>query len=190
MGYITVDEAKASLELTGTVFADLDLAGAVETASSLVDELANRTFTAGTAGEARVFYANMPGLLEIDDAQTVTAVAVDWAGGTAFTDTRTDYVLEPRNAGNHGEPYTRLRFSSGIDGAVQVTGTYGWATVPASVKTLTLLLPERLVKRQREAPFGVVTFGLDGGAVRASQFQNDPEIAALVHDIRRVEIMI
>jgi hypothetical protein len=98
-----------------------------------------------------------------------------------------DFVLEPRSAPGDGEPYTSLRRLPAASfwwprwtDAIAVTGKFGWPEVPAAVKELTTLVAARLVRRTREAPFGIVAVGLEGAAVRAASFARDPEYAFLI----------
>ena len=52
----------------------------------------------------------------------------------------------------------------------------------------TLLLASKLMKRAREAPFGVVTAGFDVGA--AIRIGRDPDVALLVQDYVRNSAVI
>jgi hypothetical protein len=44
-----------------------------------------------------------------------------------------------------------------------VTGQFGWSTSPEDIKAATSILAAKLFKRVREAPFGIVTVGIDQG---------------------------
>ena len=63
-------------------------------------------------------------------------------------------------------------------------GKFGWAAVPAAIVEATTILAAQLVKRAREAPFGVVAIGLDVGAVTRIAV-TDPSIRFLISDYIR-----
>jgi hypothetical protein len=65
-----------------------------------------------------------------------------------------------------------------LPSSVAVTGQFGWPAVPAQVIEATTILATRLLRRAREAPFGVVGLGIDGAAVRISRF--DPDVGFLL----------
>ena len=61
---------------------------------------------------------------------------------------------------------------------MKVTGQWGWAVVPEPVKQATTLLSARLLKRAREAPFGVLNLGFEGEAARIAS--HDADVAFLL----------
>lgn len=180
--YMTLEELKATRELTGKVFADMDMARELETASRAVDELCDRRFYIDTVDVTRYYTARSPGLVFIDDLSTpaATPVTVD---GQAWT-LNTDYVFEPLNGAADGKPYTHIGATGGrsfpLDKRkVAVTGRWGWATVPPQVKTATGLLATILLLRVREAPMGVVFGGLEQSAATRLG-RNDPQVMMLL----------
>ena len=60
-----------------------------------------------------------------------------------------------------------------------MTGVFGWSEVPAPVKQATTIMATRLLRRAREAPFGVVGLGLDNAPVRIAKI--DPDVAFLLN---------
>jgi hypothetical protein len=98
-----------------------------------------------------------------------------------------DFVLEPRNAAANAQPWTAVRrlrgsnfrFATATGETVKITGKFGWASVPAQVREATTILASKLLRRAREAPFGVVTVGLDVGAI-ARIAQLDPDVSFLL----------
>jgi hypothetical protein len=126
-------------------------------------------------------------------------VCGDRPGGSgSYTETwtnGTDFVLEPFNAPADYRPYETLRVRQlagagcrrGYEKSVQVTGQFGWSTLPEDIKAATTILAAKLLKRVREAPFGIVTVGIDqGAAMRIAR--TDPDVYALVattHGTRR-----
>jgi hypothetical protein len=99
----------------------------------------------------------------------------------------TDYILRPPNAVADGKPWTQIgvrrggaqRFTTCYEESVEVRGRFGWAAVPSQVKTATTLIATRLVKRTREAPFGIAAAaGFETGAARISR--TDPDVVSLL----------
>lgn len=69
-------------------------------------------------------------------------------------------------------------------GYIQVTAHFGWPSVPPSVSEATGMLATRLLKRKREAPFGVVGFGMDQAAA-VHIARTDPDVAGLLEPFMR-----
>lgn len=192
--YINVEELKVSGELTGFSFADYDGKLCVSAASRAIDEYTDRRFTAaGTVSSVR-YYSPLDGWsLRVDDVTSVGTVEVDYDGDGTFETTwveNTDYVLEPLNAATDGKPYEEIRVRSNgampmpcRERSVKVTGTFGWPDTPEQVKAATSLLATKLLKRIREAPFGVVGVGIDNIAVRV--IRADPEMQILLDPLVR-----
>lgn len=194
--YATSADLKATLELGGETFADPDIDLAIPAASRAVDQVCGRRFYKDTDATSVRYYSPTGGeRLWIDDIVTVTTVQADPGGDGTFEETwtvNTDYILEPMNAAADGWPYTTLRLHPrssrylpvDYPRSVKVTGQFGWSAVPESVAMATKLIASKLVKRVREAPFGVVGLGFDGAAVRiASQ---DPDVRVLLAGYVRV----
>lgn len=183
--YITLAELASSLSLTET-FADDDLEAAITAASREVDRRTERKFWADTGD--RYYTPQSATRLWIDDCVALSAVAIDVDRDGTFSETwtlNTDFVLEPLNADVEERPWTTITVlpQSGRafplrDRSVKVSGRFGWDAPPATVKQATSILAARLVKRVREAPFGVAGFGIEGAAVRVSSF--DPDVDALL----------
>jgi hypothetical protein len=70
-----------------------------------------------------------------------------------------------------------------------VTGVFGWPTVPDGVVTATTILATRILRRQREAPFGIVTVGIEQGAV-ARIGRTDPDVQNALCDFIKSSAMI
>lgn len=195
--YITSDELKATLTLSGQSYADEDVAAAIAAASAGVDLLCKRKGTTSRLGfqkdadATQVRYYTPESLygLDVDDIVSIASVLTDPAGDGTFSYTwtaNTDYSAEPLNAAADGWPYTRLTvrqngtytFPVGYVRSVKVTGQFGWPAVPDAIVQATTILASRLIKRARETPFAVVGVGLDGAAVRIAK--SDPDIEFLV----------
>jgi enamine deaminase RidA (YjgF/YER057c/UK114 family) len=134
--------------------------------------------------------------LKIDDLVSLTSLTSSPSSVASFTDTwtlNTDFVLEPRSAPADGRPYTAIRCVPGATlpwpiwpESIKVTGKFGWPAVPENVKIATGLLAARLVKLQREAPFGIAGFGADGVAVRIGRSIPDWDTLLMGYARRRL----
>jgi hypothetical protein len=196
--YLELEQLKSSLELSGQTFADQDMRLAAGAASRAVDRLTGRRFwlDSGTSN-VRYYTPEQIRFLQIDDLATLTSVAIDRGGSGTYTETwvnGTDFVLEPLNATSEipARPYEwlRVRQLSGrwlptyIEKSVQVTGQFGWLTVPDDVRAAASILAAKLLRRVREAPFGIVTVGIDeGAAMRIAR--TDPDVFTLLNDYSR-----
>lgn len=190
--YVTLEELKASSELTGFSFADYDARKALEAASRGIDEYCGRRFWADTDTTSVRYYTPLDsGCAAIDDLVTVGTVEIDYDGdGTHETTwTSADYTLAPLNAAADAKPYEEIRARSWttgfpcFTGSVKVTGQFGWSAVPAQVHEATTIIATKLLKRAREAPFGVVGLGIDNVAVRIAR--TDPDIQFLLDPLVR-----
>ena len=189
--YITITELKNTAELAGVSFADYDATMAISAASRGIDEYTGRRFDSDVTGATitRYYSPQEPQYLSIDDLVTAATVASDLTGTGVF-DTiwvaNRDYVLAPLNAAADGWPYEQIRPHPASaqrfpawPRSVAVTGQWGWPTaIPDNVREATTILAIRLLKRAREAPFGVVNLGIEGSAVRISR--TDPDVCFLL----------
>lgn len=199
--YVTSAALKATLSITGETYADADIAIALESASRAVDGICGRRFYADAdATQVRVYSPSSRDLLRIDDLITLTSLKTDPGGDGTYEQTwtlNTDMVLEPLNPelidATNRQPWTLIRrhprgsyyFPADYPRSVQVTGKFGWPAVPAPVQTATSILASILLKRMREAPFGVVALGVDTAARIAS---TDRQVLALLTPYRRFRV--
>jgi hypothetical protein len=203
MNYVTVEDFKQSTELTGTNFADRDIERAIAAASRSIDDICHRSFDQDATLVARYYTARIGTLCEIGDVMapaddltepTLTVVELDLAAdgsySTAWTE-GTDYQLEPLNAAADDKPYETLRsllttFPSRA-GAVRVTARYGWTEIPDQVVEATILLSNKLLVRVRQAPFGIITAGIDSG-VAMRIVRSDPDVGMLLDELVRESV--
>lgn len=189
--YASVEEVKSTLEMTGTSFADDDIARDLAAATLAVEGACGRRFTLDAdATSIRYYTPRSLYLLPVNDFVTLTAVAVDRYGDGTFEETwtlGTDFVRWPASGPLDGKPYEMLRarargtrcFPVGIEDSVRVTARFGWPSVPAPVKDATIILAVKFLKRTREAPFGIYAVGIESGvAMRIAK--NDPDVANLL----------
>jgi len=191
-GYCTLADVKASLRISDTVD-DALIEMAIESASRLIDTYCARTFyNMGTA--TRYFSAQDAYYCPINDIQSVTTLktAVNSNGSFDVTWAAEDFQLEPLNGFADGVtmPYTGLRAlwkylfpTIGENALVQVTGVWGWASVPISVKQATVIQASRIFKRN-DSPLGVAGFG-DMGVLRVGR-SLDPDVQQLIDPYRLV----
>ena len=151
---------------------------AITAASRQVDAYTGRVFFQQTLTLYYSVYTVGDPLVEIDDLATTSGLLVqtDTGAGTYPTTLtlNTDFMVEPRNqqfGGIGGWPYTHLRGLSLLKfpvryypwqpDTIKVTGTFGWAEVPAEVKQATRIIAAQMYKLA-DAPFGVAGFGSYG----------------------------
>lgn len=186
--YVSIDELKDALSLNSQTYANGDLYRACASASRAIDNKTGRFYYSET--ETRYYTPDRwDPALDIIDVQSVSSLTIDTAGTSTFSTTwvsGTDFDLEPFNATLTGRPYERIRIRSNsgrtwpsYQRSVKVIGTFGWASVPDPVNQYAIILASKLLKRTREAPFGVLSFGLDEPtAIRIAR--NDPDFELLL----------
>lgn len=198
--YVTSAELKQTLTLTGQTFADGDLAVAIEAASRGIDDTCGRRFWLDAdANQVRYYDPTDPRVCRLDDLVELTGVAVDADGTGAYAQVWTlgvDFTLSPVNAAADGRPWElltthpmgRYALPTGVPRPVRVTGRFGWPAVPPGVKQATTILAARLLKRAREAPFGVAALGIDAGSGlmhSARVAARDPDLRFLLSGVQR-----
>jgi len=191
-GYITLNLLKSSLFIEDTI-SDEFLELAIESASRQIDQSCERQFFQSTG--TRVYAPRDSYVTEIDDLLSLTTLKTssDADGVFDITWAPKDYQLEPLNSvvGGIETPSTRIRVTDeylfvtdGGEATVQVTGTFGWSSVPTQIQQATLILASRLFER-RNSPLGIA--GFDSiGAVRVSRFDSD--IENLIGPFRKIRM--
>lgn len=192
-GYATLAETKAALRISDAID-DTLLEMAIESASRLIDGYAARNFySSGSA--TRYYVADTEFVVQVDDLAngTVTVRSSEQGNGQFDVTWNTDdYQLEPLNAVLDGQawPYTSIRAIGdylwpieGGEALVQITGTWGWPSVPIAIKQACIIQASRIYKRL-DSPLGVAGFG-DLGAIRVSR-NLDPDVEQLVMPYKRM----
>lgn len=166
-GYLTLAEAISYIG-ANEGRADALLEEIVISASRLVDNFCGRHFYNVT--EARKFEPEEPDCLEFgafNDLTSLTTLKVDANGDGTYETTISsgNYLLEPVNAAVRGRPYTEIELlnstlwpikqASGREYLIEITGTWGWPSVPPEVKSATRILVAEVAKLA-DAPLGVV----------------------------------
>lgn len=190
-GYCTLADVKAALRITDTID-DALIENSINAASRMIDQYCNRYFYSSPAGEVRYFQANDGFTCWIDDVQSVTDLKTSSTDPLIFdTIWQTgDYQLQPNNSKANGaySPYTMIQatdnylFPVWADIAlVQVTGQFGWASIPDPIKFATIIQASRLFKRL-ESPLGVAGVS-DMGIMRVGS-NIDGDVAQLCNPFR------
>jgi len=198
-GYASLSEVKAAARIADTID-DALLEISIEASSREIDGICERVFyPSGTA--VRTYIPTDLFLLETDDIVSVTTIKSDSTGEGGFDLTwdDADYQLEPLNnlAGGIVTPFTRVRavgsklwpiyeprdINAG-QASVQITGVFGFATVPIAIKQATIIMSLRQFKRY-DSPLGAAGFG-DLGVIRVGRF--DPDIEALISPWKKVRM--
>jgi hypothetical protein len=200
-GYATLAEVKAAARITDNIDDSL-LELAIESSSRDLDAYTERVFySTGATAVTRVYIPQDIYLVETDDIISVQTLKSDSTGNGTFDITwdTTDFQLEPLNgrAGGIDTPFTRIRAIgeylwpvyeprnvNSNQASVQVTGVFGFASIPIAVKQATILASLRAYKRY-ESPTGVLGFS-DMGVVRIGRL--DPDVQRLVDPYRKVRM--
>jgi hypothetical protein len=189
--YLTLAELKAALAMSSETYADPEMTQAITAASRAVDDFCGRFFYKDSSDVTRKYTPVARDFAYIDDLSAApTSVANQ---GTTLV-LGTDYVLDPANALLDGGPYDTLRSATGVDlfaqgtpDSVVVVGKFGWPAVPPEVKSSATILAARLTRRIREAAFGFIGIGFDGGAARIPI--TDPDLRMLLSPfVRRASV--
>lgn len=192
--YLSVGDLKATLTLNGESYADADIGIALSAASRGVEKATKRRFWADPdATSVRYYTARSGRRVELNDVIEITEIAVGPGNGTFPTvlTENTHFTLEPLNAAVDDKPWTSAHALRGwfptCRRGIRVTGRFGWPAVPDEVVLATSIIATKLLKRMREAPFGIVTFGHDAGEV-ARIARNDPDVLALIGNLTRLPV--
>ena len=195
-GYATLADVKAALRITDNVDDSL-LEISIEAASREIDGWCERVFTGSTA--TRIYRPTDVFSVDVDDLQSITTLKTDSDGSGVFDVTweTTDYQLNPLNgiAGGITTPYTQVRAIgeylfpiyeprnvNSNEASIQITGVWGWPSIPTAVKQACIILSMRQFKRY-DSPTGVMGFG-DLGVMRIGRV--DPDIEKLLMPFRKM----
>lgn len=210
--YLEREDLKRTLSLEGMAVADNDIDLAISAASRAVDQITGRRFWPDAdVNQTRYFTARSFDYVDVGDLITLTSLTFDWDGDNVYelnwTALPALWMLDPPNALADGFPYQAIRTrkaSSNImwdewdgayggssfptsEAAVKVVGRFGWLTAPPQIEEATGLIASRLLKRKREAPFGVASLGVDGVGVRI--VREDPDVEMLLRPFIRAPLV-
>jgi hypothetical protein len=197
-GYATLAQLKEALYegTTQGTDADAKLERAIETASRKIETHCSRRFWADTSATARVFEADDPSELYVDDISTLTDLVVktDSALDGTFSTTIDSSAIraEPRNGLLNGVTwaYTELCLRSTSNAyflvsdepLIQVTARWGWPEIPGPIRDACIIQSVALLSAAK-TPFGVAGLG-DMGVMRVKSGLH-PTAEELCSDYRR-----
>jgi hypothetical protein len=198
--YVTRDELKTALSLSGQTYADQDIDLACEAASRGIDQATGRFFYTNPNDEIRYYSANPnDNWFQIDDVLTLTSLEVDTSGDGSFSTLwveDTDFHLEPYNAPLHNQPFTDVRIipSAGrkfpaFFRNIRATGQFGWLQPPPEVRQYAKIFAAKLLLRSRQAPFGVISYGMDQ-PIAVHITRHDPDFERMLGHLVRVRLFI
>ncbi len=191
--YATLSDVKRNLGITDTVD-DALIELSIESASRAIDNMTERNFSQVTA--TRVFVPDDSFFCPIDDLYELTTLKTADEADQEFDVTWDveDGQLEPLNGTINGTewPYTGIRAvgdylfpTVGSEATVQVTGVFGWPSVPKAIEQATILQASRYFKRS-DSPMGVAGFDAMG-VVRLSNV--DPDIYVLLEPYKKIRMV-
>ena len=186
--YITPWEAQTYIGLN-TANDDGLLADVIDAVSRLIDNYCGDVFGPGTAGVERVFDPQSTTCIRFgpfSPLAAVTAVGVDTDDDGTFSTViaSTDYELYPLNpaAAPEPRPYRELHADTAVfSHRVEVTGTWGWAAVPAAVK-MACRLQVASVFARKDSPNGIA--GLNEFGVVRLPSRLDADVERMLEQVR------
>jgi hypothetical protein len=186
--YVGIEELKKTTGLTGITSQDEDVKRALAGVTRAIDNYCGRTFQLSGADETRKYVPTGADWVVIHDLQAApTSITFD----TVLAVVDTDYYLEPAPVAYPGPPYVTIRKLLGIwpktgaRGCV-VVGKFGWPAVPEPVTLAAGIIASRMIRRARDAPFGILPFGDQGEAMRITRA--DPDVAFLLDPYKRRDL--
>ena len=142
----------------------------LESATEVIDACCNRSFE-DVAEEERTFYPNnQPPVIEIGDVQTISAVSEN---GTALE--ADDWRLQGSPLNGRPPRYLQRLQLAGWLSPVAVTATWGWSSVPDSIKQACIMLTARWYQRTK-TPTGTATYQDGSYHIRTM----DPDIHSML----------
>jgi hypothetical protein len=204
--YITREELKKTLSIGSEAnYANEDIDDSLDAACRSIDEETHRHFLPpadNSNDETRYYTPDSWATLEINDVDSISSVSIDRLGNGTFSEEwtlNTDFVLEPLNAALDNRPFERIKvhpygtfrsFSVNVPRSVRVEGQFGWASTPPGIVSATKIIATKLLKRTREAPFGVIAVGVDMGSQALYIARNDPDVYRLIRPFVRNKVLV
>lgn len=199
-GYATLAQLKAALRIPSADTQDDSLLNtSIESASRQIDGACERVFF--TTSATRVYRPVDSFTCDIDDLVSLTTLRTSSRGDGTFDITwaATDRQLEPLNglSGGSYRPFDTIRAIgeylfplwdpksvNNYEATVQVTGVFGYASVPTDIRQATIFLAARQFKRY-DSPLGVAGFS-DLGVIRVGKI--DPDIESLIMPYKKIRM--
>jgi hypothetical protein len=205
--YCTKDELKAVIFSGATPDTNDDflLEMAIEGATDWIDQYCDTPvgFLPDLVDQSRTYEPSDLWHCDTDDLVSVTRLATDQDGDGIFETvwSASDYQLLPFNNVQHGQivPYNQIHALSTRSfpwtyvgptrrNLVQVTGKFGWPSLPPAVRNACLLLANAGYER-RKSPAGIIGGFPDTGGMRVS-LKLDPDVERLLAPYRSVRCWV
>jgi hypothetical protein len=170
---------------------------AVDSAEEAIEAYTNRRFYQGGTADVRYFTAESSGYVKIDDLVTLATLKTDDDADGTYETTwgSTERVLSPYNAAAFDKPYTKIEVAASVPRTfpatargVEVTGTFGWPTVPDRVVQATLIQAQRFLKRARSSTMGIEAVMVDGSPIRLRS-KLDADVEVMLSRLVRYEVL-
>lgn len=192
--YVSLDAVKAELGIPADDTQDDALITlALNGTTTRINEKTGRPGTPGfgrdLVASARVFRADSPDLLAVDDIATSSGVIVATGpSGGPYADLvdPSNYELQPLNSTSDGRPFDSILhhwsfWPTWPSVRVQVTAVWGWPSVPDSVVQAQLIWCARIFRR-RDSVDGIAGAN-DFGPVRIGKM--DPDVVDMLDGLSR-----
>ena len=194
MAYATLDEVLQHMGHAGATSTDLSakIEDALDAATVRIERDCGRVFATSTG--ARTFAPDDHEYeLCLPDFTAITTLKIDDNDDGVFEVTVPASGYELDNATDLTDwPYDRVRlldrtwpYVSRRRNRIEVSATWGWATIPEPINQACSLLAARIAQRSSQALFGVQSFGDLGASVIRT---NDPDYMALIAPYRKFGI--
>lgn len=192
-GYTSLNVYKQRFydEGTGDTKDDAALEAVIEAVSREIDHICWQRFFTTAENETRYYTAeHRYYLYPTHRIVSINTLKTDDDGDRTYenTWTVTDYDTMPFNATLDGEPFKYIEttpngdysFPVGVSKGVEISGKFGWSSVPLPVVEACLLACHRLMAR-RHSPYGVSGAAALGNlTLTVKQMQSDPDIMELL----------
>jgi len=192
-GYTSKAEYKARFydEGQGDTKDDAAIESVITAVSRSIDNICWQRFFTTASAETRYFTAEFRKWLKLPERIiSVTTLKTDDDGDRTYENTweTTDFDLLPYNASLDGEPYRWIEttpngnygFPVGVAKGVEISGKFGWSSVPGPVVEACLLASHRIMTR-RNLPLGVSGAAAVGNlTLTIERMKSDPDIMELL----------
>ena len=177
---------------------DSTIEAIIEATSREIDDICWQRFFTTSANETRYFTADRRYKLMLPDRiVSIGTLKTDNDNDRTYENSwtlNTDYDLMPYNAALDGVPYSWIAvtpngnytFPAGIAKGVEISGKFGWATVPPQIREACLLGAHRTMKRLT-TPLGVSGAAALGQlSIQIPKLRSDPDFMMFLQWFIRV----
>jgi hypothetical protein len=172
--YVSLDELKDYLKMTGKASYDDALLDAISSVTAEIERKCNRQFNKAGSVSQRSYYPDSSSLAKVHDFWTTTGLVVTLNGNTLTEGT--DFELHPLDGivdGQPGWPYWKIRLLGGrcfardtrLGAPLKVSANWGWDSVPAPIKQACLIMAAETFQL-KDTPYGVAGMTEFGSSLR------------------------